>query len=425
MAEHDSPRADAPPSLKDAEWLKRPETERVFAALGVEGIETRAVGGAVRNALLGQEVTEVDLATTARPDKVMALARKAGLKAVPTGIEHGTVTVVADGAPFEVTTLRRDVETFGRHAKVVFTENWEEDARRRDFTLNALYAGPNGTLFDPLGGYADLAAGRVRFIGDAEARIKEDYLRILRFFRFNAYYGKGPLDQEGLLACVRLRQGLAQLSAERVWVEFKRILVAPEAFAAIEAVFDYGLLTEILGGVPRLQRLGRLITIETALGCAPNAPLRLAALAVFASEDAPRLMARLKLSNAEQAVLALGADDAPGGKLPDEAMAKRLLYALSPDRFAPRLLLAWAASGAPPEDPDWRGAFTLPDRWRAPSFPLRGSDITTLGGVEGPAVGEILRRIETEWIESSFALPREALLARAVELSQRSTKQVR
>jgi len=203
MAENDSSRAEAPPSLKDAAWLKRPETARVFAALSGDGIETRAVGGAVRNTLLGRPVTEVDLATTAMPDTVMARARKAGLKAIPTGIAHGTVTVVADGTPFEVTTLRRDVETYGRHAKVAFTEDWEEDARRRDFTLNALYADADGALYDPLGGYADLVAGRVRFIGDATARITEDYLRILRFFRFNAYYGKGPLDALGLSACVK------------------------------------------------------------------------------------------------------------------------------------------------------------------------------------------------------------------------------
>ena len=213
MPEHNFERVSAPPSLKDAEWLKRPETGRVFAALSAPGVETRAVGGAVRNTLLGLPVTEVDLATTAVPDKVMALTRKAGLKAVPTGIEHGTVTVIAGGVPFEVTTLRRDVETFGRHATVAFTEDWEKDARRRDFTLNALYAGSDGTVFDPLGGYPDLEAGRVRFIGDAEARIKEDYLRILRFFRFNAYYGKGPFDREGLEASVRLRDGMEQLSA--------------------------------------------------------------------------------------------------------------------------------------------------------------------------------------------------------------------
>ena len=216
MAEHARTRIPAPPSLKDAEWLKRPETACVFAALAAPGVETRAVGGAVRNTLLGLKVTEIDLATTALPEQVMTLARKAGLKAVPTGIEHGTVTVIADGVPFEVTTLRRDVETFGRHATIAFTDNWEEDARRRDFTINALYAGSDGTVFDPLSGYADLVAGRVRFIGDAEARIKEDYLRILRFFRFNAYYGKGPLDPDGLQAAVKLRGGMEQLSAERV-----------------------------------------------------------------------------------------------------------------------------------------------------------------------------------------------------------------
>jgi tRNA nucleotidyltransferase/poly(A) polymerase len=225
MTEHAATRSAAPlPSLKDAAWLQQPETQRVFAALAVPGVETRAVGGAVRNTLLGLPTAEVDFATTALPEKVIALARSADLKAVPTGIEHGTVTLVANGVPFEVTTLRRDVETFGRHAIVAFTEDWAEDARRRDFTLNALYASSDGEVFDPLGGYADLVAGRVRFIGDAEARIKEDYLRILRFFRFNAYYGKGPLDADGLAACVALRDGLAQLSAERVAGEMMILL---------------------------------------------------------------------------------------------------------------------------------------------------------------------------------------------------------
>ncbi len=313
MTEPATKRAAAPPpSLKDAAWLQQAETKRVFAALAAPGIETRAVGGAVRDTLLGLKVAEVDLATTALPEKVIALARGADLKAVPTGIEHGTVTVVANGVPFEVTTLRRDVETFGRHAVVAFTQDWQEDARRRDFTLNALYAGSDGELFDPLGGYGDLAAGRVRFIGDAEARIKEDYLRILRFFRFNAYYGKGPLDAAGLAACVRLRAGLDQLSAERVAGELRKLLVAPQATRAVEALFDYGLLTQLLGGVPRLVRFERLVAAEEALGLAPDAALRLAALAVFVKEDAERLAARLRLSNNELAVLLLGAEDHVG-----------------------------------------------------------------------------------------------------------------
>jgi len=420
MAENDSSRAEAPPSLKEAAWLKRPETARVFAALSGDGIETRAVGGAVRNTLLGFPVTEVDLASTAVPDTVMARARKAGLKAIPTGIAHGTVTVVADGVPFEVTTLRRDVETYGRHAKVVFTEDWEEDAWRRDFTLNALYAGADGVLYDPLGGYADLVAGRVRFIGDAEARIAEDYLRILRFFRFNAYYGRGPLDGAGLSACVKQRGGLGQLSAERVCAELKRILIAPQAFAAVEALFDYGLLSDILGSAPRLGRFARLIAIETAVSREVSAVLRLAALAVFVAEDAPRLAARFKLSNAEQAVLALGADEVLDQALPEEGASKRLLYRLGPDRFPLQVLLTWAARGVAADDSDWQRALALPERWQAPCFPLRGPDLATFN-LEGPALGAMLRALEQHWIDGGFAADREQLLAYAATLNRKSS----
>ena len=408
----------APPSLKDAPWLKRPELMRVFAALATAGVETRAVGGAVRDGLLGRPVTDVDLATTARPDQMMALARKAGLKAVPTGIEHGTVTIIADGVAFEVTTLRRDVETFGRHATVAFTENWEEDARRRDFTLNALYAASDGTVFDPLGGYDDAVAGRVRFIGEAEARIKEDYLRILRFFRFNAYYGNGPFDADGLRASVGLRGGMAQLSAERIAGEVRRILVAPQAMRAVEALFDYGLLPDILGGVPRLERFRRLVTIEAALGRERSAMLRLAALAVFVGEDAERLAARLRLSNAEQAVLALGAGDHAACGLPDEDAAKRLLYRLGPADYAVAALIAWADSCADPSDQNWRAAVTLGERWQAPVFPLKGSDLVAIGAVQGPALGALLRKLEDEWVVEGFAADRDRLLARAKEIAR-------
>lgn len=417
MAEHDTPSTEAPPSLKDAAWLKQPETMRVFAALSGSDIETRAVGGAVRDALLERPVLDIDFATTAVPDKVMALARKAGLKAIPTGIAYGTVTVVADGVPFEVTTLRRDVETFGRHAKVAFTKDWAEDAQRRDFTLNALYAAPDGTVYDPLGGYADLAAGRVRFIGEAEARIEEDYLRILRFFRFNAYYGKQPLDEEGLTACVRQRGGLAQLSAERVTAELKRLLVAPKAFAAIESVFDFGLLSDILGSAPRLDRLARLIAIEDGAGRDPNAILRLAALSVFVAEDAARLAARFKLSNAEQAMLLCGAEETFDAALPEEGAAKRLLYRLGPEAYGAQVLLSWATRGARPDDPDWQRALALPERWQAPEFPLRGPDITALGDFKGPEIGAMLRAVEQQWIDGGFTQDREQLLVRAKALA--------
>ena len=412
MIAQDTERRSVAPSLAGAEWLNLPGTRAVLAALNGDGVETRAVGGAVRNELLGLPVTEIDLATTAEPERVIALAEQAGFKAVPTGIDHGTVTVVAEGRPFEVTTLRRDVETFGRHAKVAYTSSWEEDARRRDFTLNALYADRDGNVFDPIGGHGDLQAGRVRFIGEAEARIKEDYLRILRFFRFHAYYGKGPMDAEGLHAAVGLREGLAQLSAERVAGEMRRILVAPGAVGAVEALFDYGLLTNVLGGVPRLVRFERLVAIDEANGLAPSAALRLAALAVFVQEDVDRLADRLRLSNAEQAVLAtgtLGVDAA----LPSEEAAKALLYRLGPDAYRSRLLISWADADACPEDEAWRKALALPERWQAPVFPIGGNDVMALGELKGPDIGELLKRLERDWIVSGFALDRDQLLAKA------------
>jgi poly(A) polymerase len=401
------------PSLAGAEWLKRRETRAVFEALGPDGVETRAVGGAVRDTLLGLPVTQaVDLATTAEPDQVMALAERAGLKTAPTGIDHGTVTVIANGAPFEVTTLRRDVENYGRHAKIAYTTSWEEDAKRRDFTLNALYADGNGTVFDPLGGYGDLRAGRVRFIGDAEARIKEDFLRILRFFRFNAYYGKGEMDEAGLKAAVKLRGGLEHLSAERIAGELRRILVAPQAARAVAALYNYGLLTFVLGGVPRLGRFQSLIAIEEANGLTPDASLRLAALAVFVCEDVVRLAERLRLSNAEQAVLSLGVREGEGADLPDEVAAKAALYRLGPS-YRSSLLLAWADSGASYNDAGWRHALTLPERWQAPTFPLRGNDVIALGELNGPEIGAVLKSVEQHWIETGFALDRDQLLAKA------------
>jgi poly(A) polymerase len=414
MSEPDRERTLERLSLKGAPWLEREETRAVFDALEGDGVETRAVGGSVRNTLLGLAVTEVDLATTAVPEEVMARAAKAGIKAVPTGIDHGTVTLVAGGAPFEVTTLRCDVETFGRHARIAYTTTWEEDAKRRDFTLNALYADRTGRLFDPLGGLADLVAGRVRFIGDAEERIKEDYLRILRFFRFNAYYGKGPLDPQGLAAVVRLRDGMTKLSAERVAGELRRILIAPQASRALEALYDYGLLTGLLGGVPRLADFMRLVAIEEALGRAPESALRLAVLAVFVEEDVVRLTQRFRLSNVEQAVLALAAKVGANARRPDETEAKVQLYRLGPIDYVASTLIAWVRSGAAIDAADWRVLLGLPARWQAPVFPVRGADIVALlGEPKGVEIGSALRRLEQVWIESGFTLGREQLLEAA------------
>jgi poly(A) polymerase len=402
-------------SLADSDWLMTPELRTVFAALNEGDIETRAVGGAVRNAMLGLRVSDVDLATTGSPDEVQALAKKAGLKAVPTGLAHGTITVIANHTPFEVTTLRRDVETYGRHASVVFTKDWEEDARRRDFTMNALYAAPDGTVIDPLGGLADLERGYVRFIGNPAERIREDFLRILRFFRFNAQFGSGGFDAEALHACVQERRGLEKVSAERIWAELRRLLIAKGAVAAVQALYDYGLLTEFLGAAPRLVDFERLVRIEASLGVEPEAALRLTALAVFVEEDAGRIGARLRLSKAEQAVLVLGATGPEALRAATPEIAKRLLYRLGAEDFTAYLLLAWARSGAQVEDSAWREAATLPQRWQAPAFPLRGADLTPLG-VEGPAIGEVLRRVEAEWVAGGFAEDREALLAKATAL---------
>src|SRR5215475_2419138 len=305
MADPSSPEL---PSLAGADWLTRADTRAVFAALAARGYAARAVGGAVRNALLGRPVIDVDIATPARPDEVMAAARAAGLAAHPTGLAHGTVTVVAGSLTKKVTTLREDVEAHGRHATVAFTDDWAADARRRDFTINALYCSADGRVFDPLGGSADLAARRVRFIGQARERIREDYLRILRFFRLTAEYGEGPPDREGLAACVAERDGLARLSGERVRQEMLRLLAAPRGPELVRAMQDYGLLGFVLPAAPRPGLLARLAAIEAHLGLTADPIMRLAALAVELPEDADRLRERLRLANEEHARLLLLAE---------------------------------------------------------------------------------------------------------------------
>ncbi len=409
----------APPRLTDAEWLVRPATRAVFAALAARGFSARAVGGAVRNALLGRPVVDIDLATTARPEEVIAAAEEAGLTAVPTGIAHGTVTVIAEHVPYEVTTLREDVETHGRHATVAFTGDWAADARRRDFTINALYCAADGEVSDPLEAYADLAARRVRFIGDARARIREDYLRILRFFRLTAEYGEGPPDTEGLAACVAERDGLAILSAERVRQEVLRLLVARRGPELIRTLQGYGLATYVLPVAPRPTMLRRFAEIEAALGIAPDAMLRLGALAVEVPEDAERLRERLRLSNDEHAALARAAADgsAPDAEAP-ESEARTCLYVDGETAYRQRVLVAWVRSTEPPDSATWRARFTLPERWQPPRFPLGGADVMALGVPAGPRVGELLRALQAWWIAGDFAADEAALRARLAELAK-------
>jgi poly(A) polymerase len=399
-----------PLRLASSDWLTRRETQAVFAALAAKGYAARAVGGAVRNALLGRPVVDVDIATTAKPEEVVAAAGAAGLSAVPTGIAHGTITVIAERVPYEVTTLRRDVETHGRHATVAFTDDWAADARRRDFTINALYCSADGEVFDPLGGAADIAARRVRFIGDARERIREDYLRILRFFRFTAEYAAGAPDAEGLAACVLERDGLERLSAERIRQELLRLLAAPRAPELVRAMLDYGLLPLVLGLAPRPTLLQRLADLESSLAREPDAILRLAALTVEVPEDAGRLADRLRLSNDERDRLMRIATLTPDlGPAVPEAAARAHLYAEGAAAYRDRVLVAWVRSGDAPDSQPWCTRLALPERWQPPRFPLGGGDVMALGVAAGPRVGELLRAVEAWWIAGDFAADEAAL----------------
>ncbi|WP_088348532.1 MULTISPECIES: CCA tRNA nucleotidyltransferase [Rhodomicrobium] len=399
-------------SVAGAAWFQRRGVEAVFAALNRDGHEARIVGGALRNTLMGLPVGDIDFAATARPDEIIRFTQEAGLKPVPTGIEHGTVTVVVAGTPFEVTTLRRDVETHGRRATVAFTRDWAADAARRDFTINALYAAADGRVIDPLGGLPDLRESRVRFIHAPRERIREDYLRILRFFRFTADYAGGAPDAEGLAACVAERAGLAKLSPERVHAELFRILVTRRPLAALEPMAESGLLTLILGGVTRLAHFERLAALETALGENPAPIRRLAALAVMVEEDAARLALRLRLSNAEAARLdAMAALEPVLDPSLGEAAAREALYRLGSSVFRDRVLITWARSSAGTSDEDWRGLAALPGRWKAPVFPLKGQDLLAHGIPAGPRVGALLRALEAKWVASGFAPSREDLLS--------------
>lgn len=397
--------------LGQAEWLRCSETQAVFAALAAAGSEARAVGGAVRDALMGKPVREVDLATPARPDAVMAAVTRAGLQAIPTGLKHGTVTVISGGRPYEVTTLRTDVETFGRHATVAFTDDWAADAQRRDFTFNALYCGADGTVYDPLGGYGDLAARRVRFVGGARERIREDYLRILRFFRFGAQVADGVLEAEPLGACVAEREGLGGLSAERVWSELKRLLVAPAMGPVLETMQSNGLLTGILGVAPRVRHGTHLVAVEAALGVPASAALRLAAIGMSVDEDASRLQTRLRLSHAETAVLHRAVSEDVRDVHPDMEPrdAQRRLYKLG-DHYAEAVRLAWARSAAPVSSHDWLRLSGLPDRWPVPVFPLTGQDILALGFPSGPKIGRLLEEMAAWWLQHDFQPDRAKLL---------------
>ena len=406
-----------------AGWLKDRGLQRLLSVLSEGGEEARIAGGAVRNTLLGEPVADIDIATTVLPDETVRRGEAAGFKAVPTGAEHGTITLIAAGHPYEVTTLRADIETDGRRAKVRFGRDWQADAERRDFTINGLYAEADGRVIDLVGGVADIESRTIRFIGDAEKRIREDYLRILRFFRFFAWYGKGRPDADGLKACARLKDGLDGLSAERVWSELRKLLSAPDPSRALLWMRQAGVLTKIL---PESEKWGiyaihPLTGAERDLGWPADPMLRLEAIV---PPDAARLAAlaeRLKLSKAEAVRLADWAMTAPPVASATDLALRQALYRGSPggirDRLGLSLVSARARAVSDTEALLEAGAYArllkIAQTWQKPVLPLKGADLAAMGMVPGPKIGKLMRTLEEAWIESGFSLTREALLAQA------------
>ncbi|MBB3963658.1 CCA tRNA nucleotidyltransferase [Rhizobium metallidurans] len=409
-------------NLAHEAWFNDPALKRVFSLLNADGGEGRVVGGAVRNSLMGLGVSDIDVATTLTPDVVIERARAAGIKAVPTGVEHGTVTLVIDRKPFEVTTLRADVETDGRRATVAFSTDWQTDAERRDLTINALYVGESGEVVDLVGGLADIEKRNIRFIGDAATRIKEDYLRILRFFRFFAYYGSGRPDADGLRAAAAARSKLATLSAERVWSEMRKLLSAEDPGRALLWMRTVGALTEILPETEKwgIDAIPALVATEKALRWTPDPLLRLASIVPPDAKRLEAMAARLKLANAEAAVFKAWANAAPINDEMSMAAFDRLLYRNSAEGITTRLRLALAVARGKAEGDMAEMARSArlnrlldhANAWVKPSFPVNGGDVMAAGIAAGRQVGETLAALEHQWVEENFASDRATLLAR-------------
>ena len=392
--------------LPPQKWLRAANTRQVVAALSAEGGDVRFVGGCVRDALIGRPVKDVDIATHLPPDQVMRRLQAAGIKAVPTGLAHGTVTAVAGGQPFEVTTLREDVETYGRHAKVAFTDDWTADAGRRDFTFNALSCAPDGTLYDPFGGIADLRAGRVRFVGDARARIEEDYLRLLRLFRFQAHYGRKPIEAAVLAIARETAPMLRQLSGERVQAEMLKLLAAPDPTPVVASMIEHGVLPEALPAAGTADVLRALLRAEDK-DSAPDPLLRLAALIEPRRTAAEAVAERLRLSRRQHFALVYWLEPPiePGGDVPARER-RRAARKLGAAIYGKLLRLDWARknAGKPRARPGVRLAAALAEgeRLAGLSFPVHGRDVLALGVPEGPVLGDLLDQVEAWWAEHDF-----------------------
>ena len=403
------------PDLASAIWLRSPAIQSVFDAVDCGGDETRVVGGAVRNALLAFPVADIDMATTALPHTVVKRCKSAGLKVVPTGLDHGTVTVFSQGKRFELTTLRQDVETFGRRAHVKFGRSWTEDARRRDFTLNALYCDRRGAVFDPLGGLEDCLARRVKFIGDPRQRIREDYLRILRLFRIHATYSEGPVDPEGLAACREEREGLHCLSGERIRMEMSRLLLAPAGPDCIQLMQQQGILQCVLGEDVRIDRFLWLSSYLNPADEDADALLALAALVGLSDAAIHQISDHFRLSNAERErmVGALAAERhvaGLNGRFDAEDIC-RLLYRHGRQGSVDGVRLAFADKRTTKDDPAFKKLLGDLKERPVPVFPVKGGDLIAAGASPGPALGQALARLEAQWLESGCQLDRATLCA--------------
>jgi poly(A) polymerase len=392
------------------QWLQTQSVRRVFDALSISGAAPRFVGGSVRDMLLGTQGSDIDMATVLFPEEVIELLEKADIKAIPTGITHGTITAICNGQPFEITTLRKDMSCNGRHAEVVFTDDWQEDAARRDFTINAMSCTLKGELYDYFGGQEDLAASRVRFVGDPFQRVQEDYLRILRFFRFSTYFGQGFIDPEGLEACAAHKESLPSLSGERVWQEWRKLLMAPDPIYILTVMAQRGIIEYTLGTSVSQQNITHLTTL-CGIDAAPiEAMLRLAILLDGTGQDARTMQHRLKCSNAEADLLAalLSPTNQISARF-DERAQKSLLRRQGKENFIRFVCLAWA------RDPKQKSVFDamhrLAQSWPIPEFPLRGKDILALGVEPGEQVGKLLALAETYWEEGNYTADHATLVA--------------
>jgi len=383
-------------------WLTAPETQSVLAAVAGRDGAARFVGGCVRNALLGVEVADVDIATPLLPDDVMRRLEAAGIRAIGTGLDHGTVTAVTNKRAFEITTLRRDVATDGRRATVAYTDDWAQDASRRDFTMNALYADAEGNVYDPAGGLADLKAGRVRFIGDAPTRIKEDYLRILRLFRIHAWYGKGQIDALALQACAAAGGHIKSLSGERIQKEMLRLLQAENPVAALRAMAASTILSEVLPGDLDFDRLQRLRDVDGNNFFEADAILRLAAL-IPSDGQAAVIASRWRLSNDDRDRLR-GLVSSPVKIVSYMSVPElqRVLYRQGQQSVRDLVRLRWAEDTKASNAVQWRAELAIVDSWTRPVFPLTGRDVMNAGVPEGPLVGRVMNEVEQWWIDSNF-----------------------